>query len=336
MKTELPNKIIISRTDSIGDVLLTIPLCFWIKNNFPKTKIAFLCKNYTIPVLNQVSVIDEILPIDGLFDQSTFDQISFLKKINADWIIHVFPNKKIASLAKKANIKNRVGTSHRLFHFFNCNKKVAFTRKKSSLHESQLNFHLLKPLGLNNIPSFKEINNLQSLIKKPDADLPDILLDFINKNEFVILHPKSQGSALEWPVDKYINLSTKLVEKNIAVVFTGTKKEGEKFREKIPSNQLIFDSTGKLSLDQLMTLIYKSNAIVACSTGPLHIGGFFGVKSIGLFSSRKPIHPGRWKPLGLKSNTIVYDEHCESCRNGDACRCIEKITVKKVLDKILD
>ena len=336
MKTELPNKIIISRTDSIGDVLLTIPLCFWIKNNFPKTKIAFLCKNYTIPVLNQVSVIDEILPIDGLFDQSTLDQISFFKKINADWIIHVFPNKKIASLAKKANIKNRVGTSHRLFHLFNCNKKVSFTRKKSSLHESQLNFHLLKPFGLNNIPSFKEINNLQSLIKKPDADLPDILLDFINKNEFVILHPKSQGSALEWPVDNYINLSTKLVEKNIAVVFTGTKKEGEKFREKIPSNQLIFDSTGKLSLDQLMTLIYKSNAIVACSTGPLHIGGFFGVKSIGLFSSRKPIHPGRWKPLGLKSNTIVYDEHCESCRNGDACRCIEKITVKKVLDKILD
>jgi ADP-heptose:LPS heptosyltransferase len=336
VKTELPNKIIISRTDSIGDVLLTIPLCFWIKKKFPKTKIVFLCKNYTIPVLNQVSVIDEIVPIDGLFDQSRLDQISFFKKINADWIIHVFPNKKIASLAKKAKIKNRVGTSHRLFHFFNCNKKVAFTRKKSSLHESQLNFHLLRPLGLTEIPSFKEINNSQNSIKKPVAELPDALLEFINERQFVVLHPKSQGSALEWPVDNYIKLSNKLVEKNTAVVFTGTSNEGEQFREKIPSNKLIFDSTGKLSLGQLMTLIYKSNAIVACSTGPLHIGGIYGVKSIGLFSSRKPIHPGRWKPLGLKSNTIVFDEHCEPCRNGQSCRCIEKIPVNKVLEKILD
>ena len=336
MKTESPKKIIISRTDSIGDVLLTIPLCFWIKNNFPKTEIVFLCKNYTIPVLNQVSVIDEVLPIDGLFSQSRFDQISFLKKINADWIIHVFPNKKIASLAKKAKIKNRVGTSHRLFHFFNCNKKVSFSRKKSSLHESQLNFHLLRPLGLTEIPSFKEINNKQNSIKKPVAALPDVLLEFINERQFVILHPKSQGSALEWPVDNYIKLSNKLVKKNIAVVFTGTSNEGEQFREKIPSNKFIFDSTGKLSLYQLMTLIYKSNAIVACSTGPLHIGGFYGVKSIGLFSPRKPIHPGRWKPLGLKSNAIVFDENCEPCRNGQTCRCIEKIPVNKVLDKILD
>ena len=77
MKTELPKKIIISRTDSIGDVLLTIPMCFWIKKNFPQTKIVFLCKNYTVPVLKQVSIIDQILTIDGLFDKSNSDQLEF-------------------------------------------------------------------------------------------------------------------------------------------------------------------------------------------------------------------------------------------------------------------
>ena len=56
------------------------------------------------------------------------------------------------------------------------------------------------------------------------------------------------------------------MRQNIAVVYTGTEKEGIEFRAKLPSNNLIFDSTGKLSLDQLMTLIYKSKAIVACST----------------------------------------------------------------------
>ena len=336
MKTELPKKIIISRTDSIGDVLLTIPICLWIKKHFPQTKIVFLCKNYTVPVLKQVSVIDQILTIDGLFDKSNSDQLEFFNKINADWILHVLPNKNIAKLAKKARIRNRVGTSHRLYHLLSCNQRVSFTRKKSSLHESQLNFHLLKPLGLNNIPSFEELNDLKNVIKNPDVKLPDELLDFIKSNEFVILHPKSQGSALEWPLDNYLKLSHKLVRQNIAVVYTGTEKEGIEFRAKLPSNNLIFDSTGKLSLDQLMTLIYKSKAIVACSTGPLHIGGLYGVKAIGLFSPRKPIHPGRWKPLGVHSKSLVYDEDCEACRKGYKCKCIEKIPIDKVLKKLLD
>ena len=59
-------------------------MCFWIKKNFPQTKIVFLCKNYTVPVLKQVSIIDQILTIDGLFDKSNSDQLEFFNKINAD------------------------------------------------------------------------------------------------------------------------------------------------------------------------------------------------------------------------------------------------------------
>ena len=121
MKKETPKKIIISRTDSIGDVLLTVPLCKWIKKKFPQTKLIFLCKNYTVPVLEQFSVIDEVLSVSELSEMPFEKQVRFFEKINADWILHVFPNKEIAQLAKKAKIKNRVGTSHRFFHFFTCN-----------------------------------------------------------------------------------------------------------------------------------------------------------------------------------------------------------------------
>ena len=86
------------------------------------------------------------------------------KELDIDVIIHVFPNKKIAQLAKKAKTKIRVGTSHRLYHFWTCNKRVSFTRKKSDLHESQLNYELLRALGLKEIPSLNAIIKTTKLL----------------------------------------------------------------------------------------------------------------------------------------------------------------------------
>ena len=40
----IPNSIIISRTDNLGDVMLTLPLCGYIKSIAPETKIYFLGK----------------------------------------------------------------------------------------------------------------------------------------------------------------------------------------------------------------------------------------------------------------------------------------------------
>ena len=336
MKKETPRKIIVSRTDSIGDVLLTVPLCKWIKEKYPQTKLIFLCKNYTAPVLEQFSVIDQVLSVSELLEMPFEKQVRFFKKINADWILHVFPNKEIAELAKKAKIKNRVGTSHRFFHFFTCNIRVSFTRKKSILHESQLNFNLAIPLGLKEIPSFESLRDLSPIIKPSFMDLPKKLQLFIDNKRFVVLHPKSQGSALEWPLNKYIQLCNALISNGFFVVFTGTQKEGDLFRSDIPRSSSVFDSTGHLNLGQLMSLISKSNSLVACSTGPLHLGGVLGVKSIGLFSSRKPIHPGRWKPLGSKSTTIVFDNECLPCKKGKSCACIENISVDRVLEKLIN
>jgi ADP-heptose:LPS heptosyltransferase len=42
MKNEInPKTILISRTDSIGDVVLTLPCCVWIKRQFPDCKLLY-------------------------------------------------------------------------------------------------------------------------------------------------------------------------------------------------------------------------------------------------------------------------------------------------------
>ena len=319
--------VIISRTDSIGDVLLTLPICAWLKQRYPTVKIVFLGKGYTKPVVEMYELVDEYVDWNDYINVPKAVKIENYRAINADAIIHVFPNKEIASLAKKAKTTLRVGTSHRSYHLLTCNSRLNFTRKNSDLHEAQLNHELLRPFGLNEIPSLEEIIETTQFFKIPKVELSIFLQDL---QEFTILHPKSQGSAKEWPIEKYMKLAKRLADKGEKVLFTGTDGEGAQIRGYFPSHKNIIDTTGQLSLDQLMVLISKSKNLVACSTGPLHIAGYYGVNTVGLYSPKRPIHPGRWKALGKNVHIVVNDEACKTCAKGLDCNCILDISIDAV------
>ena len=327
MKVLAPYRIIISRTDSIGDVILTLPLCVWLKKQFPQSELVFLGRSYTKDIIACFDVVDKFLNFDDFSSLPTSERIARLK---ADCIIHVFPNREIAALSKKAKIPMRIGTAHRVFHLLTCNYRLNFSRKRSLLHEAQLNFELLKPLGLNEIPSFEALFESLNHFNIPTVSLPTEFSG-IDLSNTIILHPKSQGSAVEWPLEKYIELAQVLVQQKKTVIFTGTENEGKEFSAILPVHPQIIDSSGKLNLKQLILLISSCDALVACSTGPYHIAGISGINAIGLFSPRKPIHPGRWRALGDKSAALVFDSSCSNCRKGKACSCIENISVQSVL-----
>lgn len=334
MKTiSLHNKaVLISRTDSIGDVVLTLPVCIWLKKNFPSCRIFFLASAYTEPVISCFSEIDRVLRWDEIKEQPEKQQVAFIQELGIQVCIHVFPRKEIARLVKKAKIPFRIGTSHRLFHWTNCNVRLDFTRKKSEFHESQLNFELLRPFGLKDLPELREITAwCNASFRIPGETIPE---PFAGIRQAVILHPKSQGSAIEWPIEKYISLAEKLLEKGETVVFSGTEKEGALFRDRIPKHPQCFDATGKMKLSAFIAFIARSKCLVACSTGPLHIAGISGIRTIGLFSSRRPIHPGRWRALGEEVRILEHDPVCANCKKGEKCPCLQQIEVERVYDLI--
>jgi len=291
-----PKNILISRTDSIGDVVLTLPICFWLKTQFPNCKIIFLGNTYTQPVLECYPYIDEILEWKKVAAIPFSEQIELIQALHIDTCIHVFPRKAIAHLMKKAKVETRIGTSHRFFHLFTCNERVKFTRFNSDLHEAQLNFELLRPLGLERIPMLKEIEEMYDGFKAKYQKIPAFLM----RGHKIVIHPKSNGSAVEWPIEKYMALAKKLAKEGRYVYFTGTEEEGKTFRHLIPEARNIVDFTGKFTLSELITFLSKCEAIIGCSTGPLHLGSILGLITVGIYSRTKPLHPGRWRPLGKK------------------------------------
>ena len=126
------------------------------------------------------------------------------------------------------------------------------------------------------------------------------------------------------PVDKY------------AVFITGTQEEAATmidFLNELPSH--IINMTGKLSLAEYISFIQQSTGLVAAGTGPLHIAAALGANALGLFPPIRPIHPGRWEPIGPRANYLCLDKKCNDCKSDVAgCKCITEITPMMVFAAI--
>lgn len=321
--------IIISRTDKIGDVILTLPLAGLLKKEYPDTKITFLGNTYTQSVIKESSYVDAFLNWDEIKENA----VENLRNIKADVIIHVFPNSRLASAAKEAGIKLRIGTSHRFFHWLTCNSLINLGRKNSHLHEAQLNLKLLAPLGVKNFLPLNELPYFygwQHEVSNPS--------EYIVQGKFnLILHTKSKGSAREWPLKNYLALANNLPPDEFNLILSGTAEEKrliENECEEIFKLKHIKDTCGKLDLNAFVELIKASDGLVACSTGPLHIAAASGIFALGLYPPIKPMHPGRWAPVGEKASFIVKDISCSLCRKGGDCLCLNEISVETVLKEV--
>lgn len=318
--------IVISRTDSIGDVILTLPMAGIIKEKYPQAKITFLGKTYTKAIIESSKHVDKFLNFNKLEIMNEKKLIEKLIELKIDTFIHVFPNKKLAKAAKKAKIKERIGTYRRTFHLLTCNKGVWFSRKNSNLHEAILNTKLLTPLKITKEYSKREIGKYLGFKKKVLKN--SSLIDTQKFN--LILHPLSQGSAVEWGQENFSELIDILPKNKFKIFISGTRPEGQKlksFLEKNSSN--ITDLTGKFSLDEFIEFISSADGIIAASTGPLHIGAMSEINALGLFSKKRPIHPGRWAPIGKNADFITSKESFD-----DPIKEIQSITPKEVLEKI--
>jgi heptosyltransferase-3 len=326
--------ILLSRTDSIGDVVLTLPMAGLIKKHFPNCHIFFLGRTYTKSVIELSAHVDAFINYDDILAVGKSQQVELIKQLKIDTAVHVFPVKEIAQLMKAAGIINRVGTRNRLYHWFTCNRLLNVSRKKSDLHESQLNLQLLSFLGIQTNYAFKEIESFYG-IKQVPALGNELFVNMLDKTKTkVILHPKSKGSAREWGLENFSILIKQLPKEKYQVFISGTKEDGLQLEAFIKANDTVVDLTGKLSLNEFISFINMCDVLVAASTGPLHIAAALGVKAIGLFAPMRPIHPGRWKPVGKDAHYVVIDKNCSDCRKGGSCACIEAIEVQKVVNLI--
>ncbi|QBE65917.1 glycosyltransferase family 9 protein [Pseudoduganella lutea] len=323
------SRILICRTDNIGDVVLTLPLAGYLKQLIPGVTVDMLCRGYAAPVVRCCGAIDRVLAVEEMDADTLFEDGRY------DTVIFAFPHRALALAARRAKVPNRVGSSHRLHHWWTCNRLAHFSRVRSRLHEAQLNFALLKPLGIDYLPSLAEILPLYRL-QAPRS--PEIAAMFDAATFNLILHPKSNGNGREWPLERYAELADRLRgDPGIAIWITGSRAEGELLARDagaLLASPNVRNLCGQLDLEGLVALIGMADGLVASGTGPLHVAAALGRNALGLFPPVQPIDITRWGALGTNATSLAAARQCDSCTGPQACECMQAISAAQVAEVI--
>ncbi len=298
-------RILVSRTDRLGDVALTLPLCGLLKRRLGATTV-FLGRAYTRPLLEASDAVDEVLDWDGVADAPLGVRRDLLRAARPDAILHVFPRAGVAWAALAAGVPRRVGTTHRWYHWATCNLREPLERRDSPLHEAQLNVRLARAfLGADDLAlpaaSLAAFAGLAPRVAVPEGVRPLLAPDRFT----LVVHPGSSGSAGTWPLARWRALVDGLAPERFRVLVTGSAEEGGAMRgwlDGLPAH--VHDLTGRLELAELLAVLAAAGGVVAASTGPLHVGALLGRHALGLYATVRPVHAGRWGPLGPRAEVL--------------------------------
>ena len=134
-----PKKILIVRTDRIGDVVLSLPMAELVKKKYPGCEVAYFIREYTSSLIDGNPFVDEVI-----IAEESEGKIPFLKNLNKiksknfDTCVIANPTLRISLMMFFAGINNRIGTGYRWYSLL-FNKKVFEHRKYGEKHELEFN-----------------------------------------------------------------------------------------------------------------------------------------------------------------------------------------------------
>lgn len=314
-------RIVLFRTDRLGDVVLALPVVRALKARLPETRIDMV----TAPAHTSLAALQpEISRVFAHVYRGPTGLASLARVLAGSgyaMAVHLYPRPLQALAAFLARIPLRVGTAYRAYSVL-FNHRVPLHRKTMTEHEAASNLKLVGFLGV--APGKPTAG-----IRVPDAARQRVqaLLKceagYSERAPFVVLHPGSGGSSLTWPGDHFATLGRGLAASGLPVVLTGTERD----RPIVDSvyrgldRHRVVNLCGRLDLPHLAALLSESALTVSNSTGPLHLADALGRKVIGLYSRHLYASAIRWGPWHQPEN--AFTPAGDACRHCPRERCNE-------------
>ncbi len=236
-----------------------------------------------------------------------------------------------------AGIPSRVGRISQWHSFLFFNRGLRQSRSESFKHEVEYNADLVgRAIDIKSpaCPVLKLQNSASTeTLKKFD----------LSAKKYFVIHPGMAGSALNWPVKKYIELIDNLLNENHTVVMTGTAADEAWLSEiKIKFNirKNFCNLQNRLNSNELLSILENAKSVFAPSTGVLHLAASLGTKSIGVYSPIKVQKSTRWRARG---DDVTIFEPAVNCPATQTCfkdkcpeyLCLERVSVGSIKQAML-
>ncbi len=318
-------RILVVRTDRVGDVTFITPSLRELRRTFPDAFIATLTQPHTAKIIANNPNVNLILT-DDLKKESFGKVIRELRTHKFTHALLMQPTERAAYQLFFAGIPYRVGVGHKLYEVITFMKSVSRHNYNPLRHEADYCLDLARKIGVQSDNLTLEI----FLTEKEKHEAKDWLKgkNIQPNSNKIFIHTGSLGSAPNWSEIKYLSLIKKLTslfsKHQYKIVLTAREMSTD-FRKKIIElkNENIIDIADQISdLRIMIKIISQADMFISPSTGPLHIADALGIKCIGIHCRRKVSsakHQGILNNVSI--NLEVSEDNCRKFCSADQNTC---------------
>lgn len=335
-----PTRILIIRTDRIGEVLLSTALVDAIKKHIPDSRITFVTSSIARELLSCKPGIDHVEIFDTVKDISIMDTFKFAGRLRKQKfnIAIVLNSHKYSHLAVfMAGIPIRIGFNRKWPAFLS--HRFIDNRGQGKMHEIEYSLELLQPLGIHETfihPSLTVPEDAKEGVKKLFSDRN---INPAKKN--VIIHPGSNYAYKRWPQEYYTQLIDRMYYRDdLNFILVGTKNEQDLCDQiALKFGKQVYSLAGGSTLIELTALIDTAQLVIANDSGPMHIAYCLNKPLVAIFGrGTKGAGPTRWGPKGERS--YIFHKHlgCTHCYN-ELCpydfKCLKAVMPDEIFAAII-
>lgn len=266
-----PERILIIRLKSIGDVLHTLPAVHAVRKNYPDAHISYLvCKSNAL-LLEGFSSIDDVLTLDrAAMKKNPLKALPILttlfqriRRAGYDLVIDMQGYGETAWLTRLSGAADRWGSVYKE------GRRSAYTKgitRIDQIHVIDWNLQLLEACGLN-------IENPDNTFDLPETYLEKARERFIHygldpEKPTLMIQPFTSTDQKNWTFESYLAVAEHFRKKGIQVFFCGGPADREGLA---PAEQAGFPIAAGEPLLVVGGMIKLSKLVLGGDTGILHI-----------------------------------------------------------------
>lgn len=300
---KIPDKILIVRLSSFGDVVLTYPLISRLKEIRPSLKIDFITKDEYVQLITANKNINSfftfgknsILDLRKVIKENKYDLVIDLQNNIRSTLLMLFQRGKIVRYKKK-NLKKFLLVLFKI----NLYKEIIPVYKKYILTVKKI---------------FADI--------KTDFITSDLNIKSPEKQNYILLCPTSKHFTKTYPKEKFREIIKRYPDRTFYLVSGDNPVEKEICSFISRDNQNVKDLSGKTDYNMLMDLIGNSEFVICNDSGILHLSEAIGKKVIAIFGST--VSEFGFYPQ-LKESIVIENKNlkCRPCSRAGKDKCPKK------------
>ncbi len=300
-------RILVVRTDRIGDVILTVPAMQALRRLYPEAFLAVLATPTTRDLLRGHSWIDEVMVDDrrGRHQgpRGFLRLVAEVRNRRFDLAVVFHIKKRTNWLCFLAGIPHRLGYAGGKASFL-LTRSLPDERPSGRKHETEYCLDVVRTLGT--------VEGRLSLSLPVPDEAREWAEAWVRRYEgsgpLAAVHLGASCPTKRWPVRCFAEVVGVLQRKHrcrvVLIGAAGTRPFARELLLRV--SEPVDDLTGETSLMQTAALLERCDLLISNDSGPVHLAAAVGTPVVSIFTRNQPgINPARWRPLGPKSFTVA-------------------------------